>query len=134
MFLTFLLDNKQSVIIIFMLAALIATAGYTNVLQSQKAALVAEKATLNTQLAESQANLLQLQSNIQAQNTAINAMKKEADDRVAKHATEVKQAQVVAQSYKQQAEDLLARQSNTTVSKCDAANSLINEVLTNAIK
>ena len=43
MFLTFLLDNKQSVIIIFMLAALIATAGYTNVLQSQKAALATDE-------------------------------------------------------------------------------------------
>ena len=134
MFLTFLLNNKNLVAGLILVATLASGVAYIGVLRSQKAALVAEKATLTTQLTESQANLKQLQNDIQSQNTAIDKLKSDADARVAAHAVEVKKAQDAAKTYKQQADDLLARQAAANVSKCDAADSLINEVLKNVNK
>lgn len=134
MFLTFLLNNKNLVIGLILVAILAGGFGYIQILKSEKAALVAEKATITTQLTESQANLKQLQNDIQTQNTAIDKLKSDADARVAAHAVEVKKAQDIANTYKQQAADLLKRQAEANVPKCDAANSLINEVLKNANK
>ena len=134
MFLTFILNNKGLIAGIILVAILAAGLGYIKILQSEKLALVAEKATLTTQLTESQANLKQLQNDIQAQNTAIDTLKTEADARVAKHAAEVKVAQATAKSYKQQADDLLNSKAPAGVPVCQAANALINGEIKNAHK
>lgn len=134
MFLTFLLENKIAVFISILLLAIAAETTYIYILKSDERAIVAEKATLTTELTESQANLVQLQNDIHAQNTAIEALKTEGDARVAKHAAEVAQAQNTAKSYKQKADDLLKRQPKAGVAKCDSANSLINEEIKNAHK
>ena len=134
MFLTFLLNNKNLVIGFILVAILAGGVGYIEILRSQKATLVAEKATITTQLTESQANLKQLQNDIQTQNSAIDKLKSDADARAASHAVEIKKAQATANNYKQQAADLLKRQAEANIPKCDAANSLINEVLKNANK
>ena len=132
MFLTFLLNNKTLILITALLIAMASEGVYITTLKSEAKILVAEKATLTTMLTESQANLKQLQSDIQAQNTAINALKAEADARVAKHAVEVKQAQTIANSYKQKADDLLKLKAPSGIPVCDAANELINKEIKNA--
>lgn len=132
--LTLLLKNWQLVVIGLLLAALAGSGVYITLLKSQKDTLVAEKGTLTTLLDVSQANLVQLKNDIQAQNTAINALKTEADARVAKHATEVKAAQSIANTYRQKADDLLKRRAPQNVPKCDSANDLINSELQNAHK
>jgi hypothetical protein len=117
-----------------LLLALSGSGVYITLLKSQKATLVAEKATLKTLLDESQANLIQLQTDIQVQNAAIAVLKHDGDARVAKGAADVKKAQETAKTYKQLADDLLTRQPLQNVPKCDSANSLINEEIKNAHK
>jgi predicted nucleic acid-binding Zn-ribbon protein len=104
---------------------------YISLLGSQKATLVAEKNTLKLALDESQSNLRQLKNDIQAQNDAVQALKADSDARLAKNAEEVKKAQKVAGDYKKQAEELLKRRPPENISKCDAANLLINEEIRN---
>jgi peptidoglycan hydrolase CwlO-like protein len=134
MFLSFILNNKMLIVVLALLAVMAGEGVYITTLKSEKATLVAEKATLTTMLAESQANLKQLQNDIQAQNTAIDVLKKEGDARVAKHVAEVKVAQAAAKSYKQMADDLLNRKPPQGMPKCDAADALINEEIKNAHK
>lgn len=134
MFLSFLLNNKMLILVLTLLAVMAGEGAYISVLKSQSQTLIAEKATLTTQLTESQANLTQLQNDIEAQNTAINTLKTEADARVAKHADEVKKAEDTAKSWKQKADDLLHQPAPANVPKCDAANDLINQEIKNAHK
>jgi len=134
MFLTFLLNNKNLVIGLVLIATLAVLYGYIRILKSEKATLVAEKVTIETQLVESQSNLKQLQNDIQSQNAAIDKLKTDADARLAKHQQEVKAAQATANTYKQQAEKLLNRQPAPNISSCDSSNSLINEEIKNAHK
>lgn len=134
MFLSFLLNNKMLILVIVLLAVIGGEYTYINVLKSEKATLVAEKATITTMLTESQANIKQLQNDIQAQNTAIDILKAEADARVAKHAAEVKTAQDTAATYKKKADDLLNSKAPANMTKCDAANVLINGEIKNAHK
>ena len=134
MFLSFLLNNKMLILVLALLAVMVGEGAYISVLKSEKNTLVAEKATITTMLTESQANLKQLQNDIQAQNTAIDVLKKEGDARVAKHAADVKAAQDTARSYKQKADDLLNSKAPANIPKCDAANILINGEIKNAHK
>jgi peptidoglycan hydrolase CwlO-like protein len=134
MFLSFLLNNKSLIAIALLLAAIAGEYTYIVILKSEKATLVAEKAQLKTMLDESQANLKQLQNDIQAQNDAIDKLKKDGDARVAKGAAEVKKAQDTAAEYKKRADELLGRKPPQNVPKCDAANALINEELQHAHK
>jgi Tfp pilus assembly major pilin PilA len=134
MFLSFLLNNKSLIAIALLLAAIAGEYVYITVLKAEKATLVAEKAQIKTMLDESQANLKQLQNDIQAQNDAIDKLKKDGDARVAKGAVEVKKAQDTAAEYKRRADELLGRKPPQNVQKCDAANLLINEEIQNAHK
>jgi hypothetical protein len=132
--LTFFLNNKTYIVIALLGLVIAGQTVYITVLRSQKDTLVAEKQVLQISLDASQASLLQLKNDIVAQNAAIEKLKTESDARLAKNAVEVKKAQAVAQSYKRQAEDLLNRPPPQDMSKCDAAEALINEELANARK
>ena len=134
MFLTFLLNNKNLVIGLILVAVLSGLYGYIRILKSEKATLVAEKEQISTLLEESQANIKQLQNDIQAQNTAIDTLKAAADARVAAGAAKVKEAQNTAASYKKKADDLLNSKAPADMTKCDAANVLINGEIKNAHK
>lgn len=126
MFISLLLQNWKLAVIGILVLLLAGSGVYITLLRSDKAACVAEKATLTTQLAESQGNLLQLQNDIKAQNTAIDKLKADADARVSAGAAEVKKAKVVAANYKAQAAELAKRPAPQNMSKCDAANQLVN--------
>ena len=107
---------------------------YITILRAQKDTLVAEKQVVQTQLDESQANVVRLANDIKSQNVAIQQLKADADIRVAKNAAAVKKAQETAAGYKKQAEELLKRKPPQNVPKCDAAHSLIQEEMKNARK
>lgn len=132
--LEFLLKNKALVAMLILAAALGVQSFRISLFKSEAKTLAAEKQTLKTQLDESQANLKQLQNDIQAQNDAIDRLKKEGDERVAKNAEDVRKAKQEAEGYKKQAQDLMNRKAPQNVSKCDAANALINEEIRNARK
>jgi hypothetical protein len=117
-----------------LMLALSGTGVYINLLKSQKSALVAEKDTLTVLLKESQANLIQLQNDIQFQNDAIKKLKEEGDARVKKGEAAVKQAKDTADIYKKQAGDILSRPAPPGIPKCDAATQLILGELKNERK
>jgi len=132
MILEFLLKNKALIVIAIMAIILVAMNGYVIVLKSQKEALVAEKLALDIMLDESQANVVQLKDDIIFQNTAIEKLKKDADQWVKNHAKDVKKAQDAADTYKKQAADLLNLKAPQNLNKCDAAAALIRQELKDA--
>jgi hypothetical protein len=134
MFAAFLFKNKNLIIIGLFVVALLGQLTYITLLNAEKLTLEAEKTTLTLLLDQSQANLLQLKNNIQAQNAANERLKTDGDARLAKNAVEVKQAQAIAKTYKQKADALLNAASPQGVSTCDAANELINQEIKNANK
>ena len=107
---------------------------YITTLQNKQIAITAEKDKVSAMLVDSQANIQQLQSNISTQNSAILALKTEADARVAQHAIEIKKAQDLAISYQAKAAAILALQQPQNTTSCDAANELITQEITNAQK
>ena len=117
-----------------LMLALSGSGVYINLLKSQKATLVAEKATLKTLLDESQANLVQLKNDIDFQNKAIDKLKSDADARLKKGEAAVKQAKETADVYKKQAGDILTRRPPDGIPKCDAATQLIIGELKNERK
>lgn len=124
--LSFVLENKTMVIIAFLSIIIFGQGVYISSLRSDISKITSENTLLNVKLTESQANLVQLQNNIVDQNNAIDAMKREADARVKKHADDIKKSKVIADNYKKQAEDLLTRVMPQELNQCDAANLLIN--------
>lgn len=134
MLIEFLLKNKMFVLVVVLLLACAGEYIYISLLTSKQDVLLAEKQTLTVQLEESQGNLKQLQFNIQAQNNAIDQLKKDAEIHSAKSAAEIKTAQAVAETHKLHAEELLKKIAPQDMSKCDAANLIINEEIKNAHK
>lgn len=88
--------------------------------------LKAENSSLQTQLAASQGSLKQLQFSIDEQNTAIDKLKHEADARVSSYTTELAAAKITRKKADLQANTILEQVAPAGVSKCDAANELIN--------
>lgn len=105
-----------------------------NTLKAEQQILVGEKIQLKILLEGSQANVTQLQNDIQFQNDAANKLKTEADERLAKNAVKVREAQAVASTYKKRAEDLLKSEAPPEIPRCNAANDLINQEIKNATK
>lgn len=129
---SFLLKNRLTIFIAVLLAAFAGQWTYVYVLKTQRATLTAEKITLNTLLAQSQANLQQLHNDIAYQNDMIAKFKAEADARVKRNAADVKKAKDEAATYKAKADALLARRLPVNVPVCDAARDLILEEINNA--
>jgi len=130
----FLLNHKSLIIIAIMALALTGTGIQIKFLKNEKAELVAEKEQLKTLLAVSQANVKQLQSDIQSQNEKVEKFKKDADERQAANQVLVKKAADQAAIFKKKSDDILKRQPAPNMSSCDAANALINEEIQNATK
>lgn len=124
--LSLLMGNKSLIIIILMLVVMTSLGVYIKILKSEKAALTSEVEKVKTMLVVSQANVVQLKNDIDFQNSQVDKLKKAADVKKAESAILVKKATQVAETYKQQAADLLKRVAPQNVSKCDAANSLID--------
>lgn len=130
----FLFNHKSLVIIALLALALTGTGIQIKFLKNQKAELVSEKERLQTLLDVSQANVKQLQGDIQAQNEQVEKFKKDADERQAANQVIVKKATEQAAIYKKKSDDLLKRQPPSNMSSCEAADALINEEIQNANK
>lgn len=129
-----LLKNKTLVIIGLLLVALAGSVFYIKQLTGENNTLVAQNTNLSNLLESSQGTVKQLQNDISTQNQAVEDLKTAADARKKESEVLVKKAQDSAAAYKKRADDLLKRVVPQTVSRCDAANLLIDEEITNAKK
>ena len=128
------LSQLQSISTMILAAALVASGIYIMLLRSQVVAIESEKITLVTKLSVSQANLLQLQNDITAQNLAIQRLKTAADERVARGLEEIAKARASAASSEAKASAILAKRVPQGANICESANSLFNEEIRNGRK
>lgn len=131
---TFLFNNKNLIILLLLLGVIAGQYFYISNLNLNIDILKTKKEQIQTLLDVSQANIAQLQNEIKTQNIAIDQFKKDAEIRQAKNAAEVKSAQAIAETHKLHAEELLKKIAPQDMSKCDAANLIINEEIKNARK
>jgi chromosome segregation ATPase len=124
--LQFVLTHKSFCVALILAIVIAIGCVYIKVLKEEITTVKAEKAVVVSDLAISQASVATLQTSIQDQNAAIAKLKTDADARVAAHQVEIAAATKKAESYKQQAADLMKRIANPAQSRCDAVNDLIN--------
>jgi len=105
--------------------------GYIKYLKSSNEVLEREKVVLKQELAISQQSVKDLSAAIDKQNTAIQDMKKESDDRQKKYLEDIAKAKKFSDGLKKQAEDLMKRTLPQNTNACNAANSLFLEELNN---
>lgn len=129
---TFLLANKNLVVIGILLALFAGGSIYIKVLKGNIATLTAEKSALVIELQVSNASIKILQQAINDQNTAIDKMKTDADKRQVAHQVEINKAKATSDTYKKQAQDLMDAKAQANKPKCDSANDLINLEIKNA--
>jgi hypothetical protein len=128
-----ILLNNKSLVAILLLAALLGGGYiYIGVLKSDVEKTIAEKNVVIAELQASQAALKGLQSAVNEQNTAVEKLKNDAEARVAAGQAEITQAKVTSELYKRKASDLMKVKPDPKLSRCDAANALINSEIANA--
>jgi chromosome segregation ATPase len=133
-FLELLLQHKEFIVILILLIGIGAGFSYVKVLNAQMETLKTQNATLESNLETSNNSIKTLQTSLDTQNKAVDDLKTAADQRVQAHATEIAAANAKADTYRQQALDIL-RLKPTNPDQCKAANDLINsEILKNAKK
>mgnify|MGYP001175421669 CR=1 FL=1 len=120
-----LLTNKY----VLMGIVVAALSAYMFMLRSNLQTCEAEKKTLEAELAVSQASVKGLQLAITEQNSAIEKLKTDSDTREKSHQKEIAKAKITSESFKKQAADILKKVAPQNISKCDAANQVINEEL-----
>ena len=107
---------------------------YIKALHAENAKLEAQNSTLNANLKASNDSIATLQTTITTQNTAVDKLKTDADARVQSHAVEIAAATAKADTYRQQALDIL-RLKPSNPDQCKAANDLVNnEIVKNGKK
>lgn len=102
---------------------------YIEVLKIQKSELTTENKSMKFQLESSQNNVKKLSEDIARQNTAVDTLKKEADERLAKASADLKKAQFQAASFKRMADDYMSRKPPEGLPLCQAADELFNEAI-----
>lgn len=127
---SFILSHKAFILCILLSLVIAGGCLYIKILKEEVTTAKAEKAVVVSDLAISQASVATLQTSIQQQNTAIAKLKTDADARVASHQVEIAAATKKAETYKQQAAELMKRIANPKESRCDAVNDLINSQIT----
>ena len=120
-----LLTNKY----VLMGIMLVVAGVYVALLRGNLATCEAEKKVLVAELEVSQASVKNLQIAINDQNTAIEKLKSDSDTREKSHQQEIAKAKITSESFKKQAADILKKIAPQNISKCDAANQVINEEL-----
>lgn len=88
--------------------------------------LEAQKSTLNAQIIVLTNNVKQLHTKIDEQNAAIEKMRKDAEEKEKQNQEMLERASATADTYKKQAQELLRRKPPPNMTKCEAANDLIN--------
>jgi predicted nucleic acid-binding Zn-ribbon protein len=132
MFIELLLKNWKLIVAIVLIAIIAGLGVYIRILHGDISTLDAEKQTIKAELDISQASVKSLQTSIDEQNAAINKLKADSDAREQAHATEIAAAKITADTAKKRAAQLMSAMSPQNLSKCDAANQLINQEIQNA--
>lgn len=133
-FVELLLQHKEFLVIVVLLVGILMGFLYIKTLHAENAKLETENSTLAANLKASNDSIVTLQTTITTQNKAVEDLKTAADVRVQSHATEIAAANAKADTYRQQALDIL-RLKPTDPDQCKAANNLINnEILKNGKK
>jgi hypothetical protein len=123
-----LLTNKYVII-----GAIVVAAGiYIMLLRANIATCEAEQNVLKAELAVSQASVKSLQAAINDQNTAIEKMKADSESREKAGKAAVEKAKVESLTFKRRAEDLMKVVPRPGITKCEAANELIDQEIKNA--
>src|SRR5271166_3984199 len=129
-----LLQHKEFLVILILLAMLGFGFMYVKVLHAENAVLKTNNATLTSDLATSNASIVTLKGSITEQNTAIDKLKTASDEREKANAALVATAAKQAETFRQHALDILKLKPDST-DKCKAANDLIDqEILKNGKK
>lgn len=131
-FLALLMGNKSLLGIILLVMALAGVGIYVKILKSNLEICEVEKVALSAKLEISQEAVKNLQGAINEQNVAIEKMKAAADERAKANQAELNRARATANTFKQQATDILKNVAPQGVPKCDAANLLINSEIQRA--
>ena len=124
-----LLGNKNVIIVIILAVLVSAVGGYIAVLRSKVETLTEKNKALDIELSVSKASVVTLRASIDEQNAAVEQMKTAADNRTLAFLDELAKAKETSTNYRNQAALLLKKTSPQNMSKCDAANQLINEGL-----
>lgn len=124
-----LLANKNIIIAIILFAIVASVGGYIYVLRSNIENLTQKNRALDIELTVSKASVVTLRTSIDEQNAAIEQMKIAADNRTLAFLDELAKAKETSTTYRNQAATLLKRTAPQNMTKCDAANQMINEVL-----
>lgn len=126
--LTLLFQYREFIAILLLLAAIWGGFEYVKHLHEEVVTLKSDNATLTTNLTASNNSIKTLQAAIDTQNAAVDNLKAAADARVQSHSVEIAAANAKADTYRQQALDIM-RLKDPTTNKCAQANALINSVI-----
>jgi len=130
--LSIIVKNKNLFLFIVALSILGAGIGYTLHLKKNIQQLEDEKIVLMTELRVSQSSVAALQKAIDEQNVAVGKLKKDSDQLLQAGKKEVAAAKKEADKYRKLANELAGATHPANISTCDAANALINSVISNA--
>ena len=132
MFIELLLKNWKLIVAILLIAIIAGLGVYIRILHGDISTLDAEKQTIKAELDVSQASVKSLQTSIDEQNAAVDKLKADSDAREQAHAAELAAAKASSATAVKRAKDLMASVAPQNLSKCDAANQLINKEIQNA--
>lgn len=126
MFIELLLKNWKLIVAAILVAIIAGLGVYIRILKGDVATLTAKMETTKAELSVSQASVKSLQIAITEQNDAIDKMQIDANNREKTHAAELATAKASTATAQKRAKDLMAAVAPQNLSKCDAANELIN--------
>jgi predicted nucleic acid-binding Zn-ribbon protein len=132
MFIELVLRNWKLIVAALLLATIAGMGMYIKFLNSNISTLNAEKQVIQAKLDVSQSSVKSLQIAINDQNDAIDNMQIQADARERSHAGAIATAKATTISAKKKADELMAAMAPQNISKCDAANQLINQEIQRA--
>lgn len=131
---TLLLEHKEFILILVLILGIFAGLEYVKHLHTEVENLKTTNSVLSANLETSNKSIKTLQESINQQNAAVAQLKSAADQRAQSHATEIAAANIKADSYRQQAIDIL-KSKPQDADKCKSSNDLINsEILRNGKK
>lgn len=125
-FILSLLSNRNVVFGILFVVLFLGTGIYIKILKNELSHSQDENNILSLKLSVSETSVKSLQNAINDQNSAIERLKKSASDREKLYRIEIEKATSKAGTLKKQADEILKKILPQNITKCDAANELVN--------
>lgn len=130
----FILQNLRSFLLLFIAVIFAGLISYIVILTSKNNALVSENLLIKSKLEISNVSIGHLTDAVSAQNSAIETFRSASAEKERLNKIEVNKALAVSEVHKTRAEELLKSMIPQNISRCDAANLIINEEIKNARK